>query len=122
MILDESSSKPTKSRLLFLDGIRDPGKPGLILRGLESTIAVWLGLISYSLYLIHPPIVAMTDIVFDRLRLQPSMRLPFMMVVGVAGSVLVGWLFHITVERWFIPKSDPRKKQMMAEVHLPSAV
>jgi peptidoglycan/LPS O-acetylase OafA/YrhL len=85
------------------------GSRPIVLRILESRVAVWLGLISYSLYLIHPPIVALCSIGLGRLGLSPAENLVLMLTVGVGVSVFFGWVFYVLIERWFIPRSDPRR-------------
>jgi peptidoglycan/LPS O-acetylase OafA/YrhL len=88
---------------------RSGGKPGLVLQLLESKIAVWLGVTSYSLYLVHTPIIAAGHLLLTHQGIPARYHLVLLGTVGVAVSVLAGWLFHIGVEQWFIPKTDPRR-------------
>jgi peptidoglycan/LPS O-acetylase OafA/YrhL len=86
-----------------------------VLATLESRVAVWLGIISYSLYLVHPPIIAMIDI-FMRHELPHRQHIRLcLLVLGPCVSVAGGWLFYEAVERWFLPTSDPRRQKIVRD-------
>jgi peptidoglycan/LPS O-acetylase OafA/YrhL len=91
------------------------GNRPIALRILESPFAVWLGIISYSLYLVHPPILALCNIVLGPLGVSADANLGLMLTFGVGISVFLGWLFWLFIERWFIPRTDPRRTEQSAD-------
>lgn len=70
----------------------------LVLRLLESRFMVGLGAFSYSLYLIHGPILAVL-IALTRHRLDANQLTLFMLVVGVPVTCAVSFLFYLLFER-----------------------
>jgi peptidoglycan/LPS O-acetylase OafA/YrhL len=62
---------------------------------LASGAAVWFGRISYSLYLMHIPVMLLTLHLFYA---RASVGLLF--VIGIAAAIGVAWLMSITVERF----------------------
>lgn len=71
----------------------------------QSRVAVLLGAFSYSLYLIHPPIIAYCQVRLLRLHLSPGAHLACMLLIGAATSVLAGMAMYWLIERWFLPCS-----------------
>jgi len=71
-------------------------------RVLSSRPALGLGHISYSLYLIHLPVLALAHFAAERLGLTPLVHVLWLLTVGVTASVAVGALFFLMVERHFI--------------------
>jgi peptidoglycan/LPS O-acetylase OafA/YrhL len=82
------------------------GSPVIVV--LDSKPIVWLGVISYSVYLIHPPVIAICYLFLHRLRLSPTVELLSMLIFATGLAVLAGWIFHVVIERRFIPRADPR--------------
>jgi peptidoglycan/LPS O-acetylase OafA/YrhL len=74
----------------------------LALRLLESPRAIWLGAMSYSLYLIHPPIVALANDAGHFFGLNAAAQMLFVLVVGSLLSLLAAELFYLAIERRFI--------------------
>jgi peptidoglycan/LPS O-acetylase OafA/YrhL len=66
---------------------------------IKSAIPATLGVFSYSLYLIHPPIVAICNLVLTEFSLSPSVHFACMLVVGTVVSVLAGGAFYCMIER-----------------------
>jgi peptidoglycan/LPS O-acetylase OafA/YrhL len=84
------------------------GSPALTL--LQSRPVVALGAFSYSLYLIHFPILALIHAPLRAMHLAPLTR--FCILLGVAAplAVLAAYLFHLAFERRFLstaPKARP---------------
>ena len=79
------------------------GRPGLTLSVLESRAAVWLGVASYSLYLIHPPVLAALHPLVRAAGGSDLRQLLWMVVLGTAGSVAAGAAFFYLVESYFLP-------------------
>ncbi|MCI0571574.1 MAG: acyltransferase [Myxococcaceae bacterium] len=65
------------------------------------------GTFSYSIYLIHFPIVdAISRALIARGVTTWAGTLAITLPLSLAASVLAGWVFHILVERHFLPKRD----------------
>lgn len=62
-------------------------------RFLTTPVVKWLGMISFSLYLTHEPIVVGVA------QLLPHSLEPFGVILSVPLSLLVGWLFYRVVEK-----------------------
>ena len=74
----------------------------LLLRFLNGKIAVGLGAFSYSIYLIHSPILAAINLYTLNLQMTDNVRLLFMLLVAVPVSVLIAYVFYLLVERRFL--------------------
>ncbi len=76
-----------------------------VLRLLESRPAVALGVYSYSLYLIHAPVLAACQYFLRPLPLPPTLALVLMLGAGVPLALLFSYLFHLAFERPFLSRS-----------------
>ncbi len=85
-----------------------------VLHLLESRWAVELGVFSYSLYLIHAPILGATHLVLRNLSLSPGAAFGLMFVFGVPLSLGLSYLFHLAFERRFMP-GHPRTETQAAK-------
>jgi len=74
----------------------------LLLRFLNGKVAVGLGAFSYSIYLIHSPILAAINLYTLNIQMTDNMRLLFMLLVAVPVSVLLAYVFYLLVERRFL--------------------
>lgn len=74
----------------------------LLLRFLNGKVAVGLGAFSYSIYLIHSPILAAINLYTLNLQMTDNVRLLFMLLVAVPVSVLIAYVFYLLVERRFL--------------------
>ncbi|SIO61783.1 Peptidoglycan/LPS O-acetylase OafA/YrhL, contains acyltransferase and SGNH-hydrolase domains [Singulisphaera sp. GP187] len=72
-----------------------------LLRLLECRAAITLGTISYSLYLIHYPLLALGDAVLRRGSFSPDARLLVLVLVASPAILLASFLFHRVFERPF---------------------
>lgn len=77
----------------------------LALRLLESRPAVLLGTFSYSLYLIHAPVLAVCQAALRPLGLPPTAALALMLGLGVPAALLCSYLFHLAFERPFLSRA-----------------
>jgi len=94
----------------------------LVLRLLESRPAVALGVFSYSLYLIHAPVLAVCQSFVRPLAARsPTLALTLMLCLGVPLALGCSYLFHLAFERPFLSRTlkkagkeiaDPPRKQM----------
>ena len=82
-----------------LPGAAGPRLP--LLRLLEGREAGALGTISYSLYLIHYPLLAMGDAALRRWQFSPDARLWLLVLVASPAILLAAALFHRVFERPF---------------------
>jgi peptidoglycan/LPS O-acetylase OafA/YrhL len=73
------------------------------LRWLESPVCMRLGVFSYSLYLIHYPLVSAGHLAVHRAGLSPAFELALMLAVVVPITILLSYLFYLAVERPFAP-------------------
>jgi len=74
----------------------------LVLRLCESRPAVQLGVFSYSLYLIHAPVLAVCQYSLRPLNLSPTLGLVVMLGVGVPLALGLSYLFHLVFEKPFL--------------------
>lgn len=87
--------------------LRDCGQPGSVLRrALEVPLLVWIGGFSYSLYLMHVPILAAVHLF-----------VPDIALAGVPVSIAGAYLFYLVFERPFLnsqPSAGAVKRQLEA--------
>ncbi len=79
------------------------GKRPLLARLLESRFVQWLGLISYSLYLIHFPILTALTRILVEFHPTAPMRFVWILLVFVPLCVVAAYVFHLVFERPFMP-------------------
>jgi peptidoglycan/LPS O-acetylase OafA/YrhL len=63
---------------------------------------VKLGTFSYSLYLVHAPILAAIDLYLESAKVSPVWRLAIVMFISVPFSIAISYLFHLLFEKRFI--------------------
>ncbi len=71
---------------------------------LESGFAVGLGRFSYSLYLIHAPVLALCYVVLRRMHLDSVITLAAVIFTGVPLSLLFSYVFFLACERPFLER------------------
>jgi len=71
-------------------------------RLLSSAPLVRLGGMSYSIYLIHSPLLALGNMITLPIGLQPGAQLALMYFVVLPLALLASWMFHLLVERHFM--------------------
>ncbi len=81
----------------------------LFLRLLESKPAFTLGLFSYSLYLIHAPVLALCQLVINGLALSLMEKGLALFVIAPLLSVCVAYGFHLLFERRFMSEYAAKK-------------
>jgi len=83
--------------LLVLPGVIGPERAGAIRRGMHSRVLMWLGLISYGIYLTHN---AVLDQAFTSGHLRPmdSTFAP-LLAVTAGGAVVAAVALHLLIER-----------------------
>ncbi len=85
-----------------------PSRTPVLLRVMESRWAVLLGTFSYSLYLIHAPILALLQAALRPQGFSPLMELAMMLTLGTALALLGSGVFHLVFERPFLSHSLER--------------
>ena len=75
-----------------------------VLAVMESGFAVGIGRFSYSLYLIHAPVLALSYAALRGLHLDSVITLGLVILWGVPLSLLFAYLFYLACERPFLEK------------------
>lgn len=106
-----------------------PAPPRGTLRLFESAPAVRLGEFSYSLYLVHAPILGLVDLAGRQMGLGGGPLCLLALFVSVPLSVAVSYLFHLAFEKPFMSafakspaKPAPRSALPMAGEAVPGRV
>ncbi len=74
---------------------------------LASRVALWLGLFSYSIYLIHDPIVGVLDkYAFGPMDLSPLATFGATLVLGLPVILALCYGFHLLFEAPFLRRRD----------------
>ena len=97
-----------KQASVKVEGARSP-----LLRFLESRVMVGVGVFSYSLYLIHLPARFLMETPMRALHLKGASVLVYEAVVFIPFALGVSYLFHLAVERRFMP-GHPRNTRQAA--------
>jgi peptidoglycan/LPS O-acetylase OafA/YrhL len=67
---------------------------------------LFLGMISYSLYLVHYPLLSVTHMALMALGLSATLRLVTLLALAVPASIAVAYAFHIAFERPFLAGAE----------------
>jgi peptidoglycan/LPS O-acetylase OafA/YrhL len=89
-----------------------------VLRFLESRFVLRLGAISYSLYLIHMPLLQLLTFLAIRLGASPASA-PALFILGPALGLLVAWGFHHLFERPFMSDASPWRRTGDSQCSVP---
>jgi peptidoglycan/LPS O-acetylase OafA/YrhL len=92
--------------MVFLTNAVLTGSRPVALRVLERPSLVALGRFSYSLYLLHAPLLALFYLLARYLNLTPLALQLFILGVGLPITVAVCYVFHLVFERPFIRRRD----------------
>lgn len=90
------------------------GRSPLALRLMESRPAVMLGTFSYSLYLIHAPVLALCQWAIRPLHLPPTLGLGVMLAGGVPLALAASYLFHLVFEQPFLSPALVQAEKKLA--------
>jgi peptidoglycan/LPS O-acetylase OafA/YrhL len=79
----------------------------------SSKPMVRLGHMSYSIYLVHSPLLALGNLLLLQRSLEPTTHLALMYLVVLPCAIFLSWMFHLTVERHFMTahQSQLREQQ-----------
>ncbi len=86
-------------------------KRPLVLRLLETPAAVLLGSFSYSLYLVHFPLLSLLHLWLRADHLSVVRTLFVLLTAGTGASLLISYGFHLLFERRFMPGSPKNTHQ-----------
>jgi peptidoglycan/LPS O-acetylase OafA/YrhL len=90
--------------------LRAPPSPAIL--DLPADAFAWIGRISYSLYLVHIPVIFVLE---ERLPFAYSVpSWPWRYLAYGSISIATAWIFHQTVERWFLKGRLPHFPQRAA--------
>ncbi len=96
------------------------GRPASwLLRQLQSPPTLWLGLFSYSVYLIHSPLLAWFNLATLDLALSPDQRLALMLLIAMPLAVMASYVFHLLVERRFLSGHQATRVEPVAAAEAP---
>jgi peptidoglycan/LPS O-acetylase OafA/YrhL len=103
--IDLSTGVAAAALILYCRSLPRPttGRRPAALAVLESPPAVWLGVVSYSLYLIHPPVLAAIHQWLRTAGGSDLRQFGGMLTLGTAASLLAGAAFFHLVESYFMP-------------------
>ncbi len=90
------------------------GQGSWALRLMESRPAVWLGTFSYSLYLVHAPVLALCQSALRPEHLAPTTGLCVMLAAGVPLAMLASYLFHLAFEKPFLSRALVQAEKKLA--------
>jgi peptidoglycan/LPS O-acetylase OafA/YrhL len=85
------------------------GGAAWVRRPLQSRAGLKLGLFSYSIYLMHAPVVGVLDVYVVRpLALPPVAHFAALVAIGLPAVLAVCWGFHLLFEAPFLRHRDLR--------------
>lgn len=84
-------------------------RPGRLVRWLSARPLVRIGQFSYSLYLIHAPVLVLLSMGFDAIGMNPFHAHVLMLVVGVPFAIGMAYLFFLAFERPFLSQTARRR-------------
>jgi peptidoglycan/LPS O-acetylase OafA/YrhL len=82
--------------------IREESSHPFVLKFMASRYCVLLGVFSYSLYLVHVPVLSLLHLWIIPLGLSSTIALVFFLSIGTLSSLAVSYLFHLLFERRFM--------------------
>ena len=88
----------------------------LFLRLLESKPVFTLGLFSYSLYLIHAPVLALCQLWLNSLELSLMAKGLLLFAIGPLLVVCVAYVFHVLFERRFMSEYAYKNNKLWVAV------
>lgn len=113
--------------LAYLAGVvTDPAAGGRagrgLARGLQSRPVVLLGAFSYSIYLIHLPLMWGVKFVVQAMRLSPPAELAFRLTLAPAAIAAAAFAFYWVFERPFVSANAPPTRPAEATADRPGVV
>ena len=91
-----------------------PNRLGAVVRGLESRPMMTLGAFSYSLYLVHFPVLIKLQDILHKHGASHLAQFAGLLCVGVPLCLVLAYLFHLAFERPFMPGHPKTERQAEA--------
>lgn len=88
-----------------------PAQPSFLLTLLQSSWAVRLGAFSYSLYLMHAPVLGVLQLWLRHMNYPVALQFGVLLFIGTPLSLVVSYVFHIAFERPFMPGRPKTDRQ-----------
>lgn len=101
--------------ILWLARRNQDGKRTFLHAALESKPLVWVGLWSYSLYLIHSPILALGNLLLLDVQMPAIARFGIMLAVIVPIAAALSYAFHLLVERRFMTSHQKKVEEQQPQ-------
>ena len=103
LMLPEIAVGLTTSCLLLLCtmGLKQ-GRPSRFVRIMEHPFFVWLGLFSYSIYLIHSPLLGFFNLATLNWKMSDDVRLWMMVGIALPLAIFASYVFFLAVEKHFL--------------------
>ena len=89
---------------------------GNILRLLEHPIIVRLGIFSYSLYLIHVPLLSLLRSLVPHRHFSPTLQFLVVIPLEIASCIALAYLFHLAFERPFMRSLKPKAVEKLQTI------
>jgi peptidoglycan/LPS O-acetylase OafA/YrhL len=87
------------------------GKKRRALAFFEFKPLVWIGMMGYSLYLLHPLALNVLDAIGNRLTSHPTTRGLIVLLAGIPSSLALSYAFFLVVERRFLNRKPARPQR-----------
>jgi len=91
-----------------------------VLRPLQSRPMLFLGLISYSIYLLHSPLLGLANLLLAPLHLSVLLNWLLLTLVAAPIAVVACWLFFLCVERHFLNSRQRHASRTLEGAKLPA--
>jgi peptidoglycan/LPS O-acetylase OafA/YrhL len=102
VITDLVVGAASATSVAVLAGREKGGRRGFGLSFFGSPALVRIGLFSYSIYLVHSPLLALMNLWTLRLHMATGERFAMMLVIAAPIAVAASYVFHLAVERRFL--------------------
>lgn len=105
----------TAIALAWLGGVAAAGRSNRVISTLTLRPLLWVGLFSYSLYLMHSPLLALGNLLLLPLGLPTGYQFLLMIVAVVPIAIAMCWGFFWLVERHFLNTHQRRAKRSLVQ-------
>ena len=114
LISDPLAGAAATCLIMYCGTMYSNSRSSVLMRIFQSRWAVLLGVFSYSLYLVHSPLISLVHIALRSQHFSPLSRFILLPVVGVPVILAVSYLFHLAFEKRFLGSSMQPETQNAA--------